>query len=163
MNNALFFVIFNLVFVLSFLAFVNIIFSVVVSTLSVFILVKFLPKNVLSKLKLPLERLAFIKDEKNLVPTLVSLVIFIIIESQINFEIALILSMIIFCYMRKVSYMFCYHMAFFLVILAGLSAALGLEAVTKFVGYLIYYFLGVGIVWQIFEMGWSYNRSKLLS
>ena len=142
----------NAVFFISFFLLKNIYIPLILSLLTLFTLLfisktKKLP-SIQDRFKLP--GLALNNDQY--IMAIVCLIIFLVLEKFIGFNGSLFATFFIFAYLNKLDSRTSFFIALILLVITALFSIGGRTRIAEDVAIMVYYFLVVGVVWQIIEM-----------
>lgn len=145
----------NGVFFISFFLLKNIYVSLFLSILTLLILLFISKKNISSpsidfKLNLKLPRIKLNKEQY--ISTIVSLIILILLMQIVGFNSALFASYFIFSYLNKLDSRASYFVALIILIITAIFSISGNLKAGQDTAILAYYFLVVGVVWQMIEL-----------
>lgn len=142
----------NGVFFISFFLLKNIFISLALSILSLFALL-FISKQK----KIPSVQTSFrlsipVLNNSQSVTTIVCLIIFLVLEKFIGFNGSLFATFFIFAYLNKLESRASFFIALILLVITALFSIGGRTRIAEDVAIMVYYFLVVGVVWQIIEL-----------
>lgn len=142
----------NGIFFISFFLLKNIYISLTLSLLTLFALLfiskqKKIPSvNDSFRLSIP------VLNNSQYVATIVCLVIFLVLEKFIGFNGSLFATFFIFAYLNKLESRTSFFIALILLVITALFSIGGRTRIAEDVAIMVYYFLVVGVVWQIIEI-----------
>lgn len=142
----------NTVFFISFFLLKNIYISLILSLLSLFILLFLSKQKTIPSLRTSLNLSSFTLNNSQYLNTIVCLIIFLVLEKFIGFNGALFATFFIFAYLNKLDSRTSFFIALILLIITALFSIGGRGSIAEDVAIMVYYFLVVGVVWQIVEI-----------
>lgn len=152
MNVFLMILILNVIFIVSFLVFKNILISFLSAAFSFFILLLFLKQtkeNNESYLNLKLLSPNFKSNQYT--SCIVCLILFIFLEKFIGFQASLFVTFFIFLYVNKLDGRLSFLISLFLLFITALLTAGKNTIAAESVAISAYYFLTIGVCWQMFK------------
>lgn len=152
MSNIVILVVLNAFFILGLFLFKNIFIAIAFSLVFAYLLIRYYPVNSHIHHKINLEKIAQIGSDRTLLFLLISLIVFIGLEDSVGFSLAFLAAFFLFFRLAKLASSACYKIALSLLMVTAISAGFGNQDVTKFLAVLVYYFLIIGLLWQLGEI-----------
>lgn len=142
----------NGVFFISFFLLKNIYISLILSLMTLFILLFASKKKTIPSIRASLNLPSFTLNNGQYLNTIVCLVIFLVLEKFIGFNGSLFAVFFIFAYLNKLDSRTSFFIALILLVITALFSIGGRNKIAEDVAIMVYYFLVVGVVWQIIEI-----------
>ena len=142
----------NGIFFISFFLLKNIYVSLFFSLLALFILLFASKKKTIPSFRTSLNLSNFTINNSQYLITIACLVVFLVLEKFIGFTGALFATFFIFSYLNKLDSRTSFFIALILLIITALFSIGGRNSIAENVAVMVYYFLVVGVVWQIIEL-----------
>ena len=150
----------NAVFFISFFLLKNIYISLILSLLVLFILLFISQKKTIPSFRSSLNLPNFTLDSGQYLNTIICLITFLVLEKFIGFNGALFATFFIFAYLNKLDSRTSFFIALVLLVITALFSIGGRNKIAEDVAIMVYYFLVVGVVWQIIEIRQDKSRPK---
>ena len=142
----------NGVFFISFFLFKNIFISLALSILSLFTLLFISKQKKIPSVQTSFRLFIPVLNNSQYVTTIVCLVIFLVLEKFIGFNGSLFATFFIFAYLNKLESRTSFFIALILLVITALFSIGGRTRIAEDVAIMVYYFLVVGVIWQIIEL-----------
>ncbi|MFA5770199.1 MAG: LytR C-terminal domain-containing protein [Patescibacteria group bacterium] len=142
----------NGVFFISFFLLKNIYIPLILSLIALFIMLSTSKKKIIPSFRTSLNLQNFTLNNSQYLNTIVCLIIFLILEKFIGFNGSLFSTFFIFAYLNKLDSRTSFFIALVLLIVTALFSIGGRNKIAEEVAVMVYYFLVVGVVWQIIEI-----------
>lgn len=142
----------NGVFFISLFLLKNIFISLALMALSLFIIFFFLRQKKIATAKSLIKLPSFDFKDGQYVASIICLVVFLILQVLIGFNAALFITFFIFSYVNKLQSRISFIIALVLFVLMAILTSLGNYKMAEDIAILTYYFLVIGVVWQIIEL-----------
>jgi len=142
----------NGVFFISFFLLKNIYISLILSFFTLFILLFVYKKKTIPSFRNSLNLSNFTLNNNQYLYTIVCLIIFLVLEKFIGFNGALFATFFIFAYLNKLDSRTSFFIALILLVITALFSIGGRNSIAEDVAIMVYYFLIIGVVWQIIEI-----------
>lgn len=142
----------NGVFFISFFLLKNIYIPLILSLLALFILLFVSKQKNISSLRAGLNLQNFNFNSRQNINLIVCLIIFLVLERFIGFNGALFATFFIFAYLNKLDSRTSFFIALILLVITALFSIGGRTLIAEDVAVMVYYFLVIGVIWQIIEI-----------
>ncbi|MBI5122356.1 hypothetical protein HZA75_00695 [Candidatus Roizmanbacteria bacterium] len=142
----------NGVFFISFFLLKNIYISLTLSLFTLFILLFVSKKKTIPSLRACLNLPSFTFHNSQYLNMIVCLIIFLVLEKFTGFNGALFATFFIFAYLNKLDSRTSFFIALILLVITALFSIGGRNSIAEDVAIMVYYFLIIGVIWQIIEI-----------
>jgi len=142
----------NGVFFISLFLLKNIFISLVLAAISLFIILYFLRQKRIASAHSIFNLPSFEFKDSQYISSTVCLIVFLVLQLLIGFNASLFITFFIFSYVNKLRPRISFIIALVLFVTMALLTALGNYKIAEDIAILTYYFLVIGVVWQIIEI-----------
>lgn len=142
----------NGVFFISFFLLKNIYIPLVLSLLTLFALLFVYKKKAIPSFYTSLNLSNLNLNNNHYLYTIIGLIVFLVLERFIGFNGALFATFFIFSYLNKLDSRASFFIALVLLVITALFSIGGRNSIAEDVAIMVYYFLVVGVIWQIIEI-----------
>ena len=141
-----------MVFFVSLFLLKNIFISLILTTLSLFIIFFFLRQKKIATAHSIFNLPSFEFKDSQYISSIVCLIVFLVLQLLIGFNASLFITFFIFSYVNKLRPRISFVIALVLFVIMALLTALSNYKMAEDIAILTYYFLVIGVVWQIIEL-----------
>lgn len=142
----------NGVFFVSLFLLKNAIISLVLTVTSLFIIFFFLRQKKIASARSILNLPSFEFRDNQYISSIVCLIVFLVLQLLIGFNASLFITFFIFVYVNKLRPQISFIIALVLFVIMALLTSLGNYKMAEDIAILTYYFLVIGVIWQIIEL-----------
>lgn len=151
MNNFSFVIILNIIFFLSLLFLQNVYISIIFTCIAMFAFIIIIQQNRISLKFLEIQSPKIVLNDYHYITFIFSLLLLIILEKFIDFNIAVIVVFFLFSYLNHLNSRASIIISIFLLILTAFNANVD-KQISENIAYFVYLFLIIGIIWRVVEI-----------